>query len=103
MAQLKQIRSKEPGIQAPAHLAMALACEGVTHASHGACLMAVTGATARIAIEARGTGITATSSYIGSASVCGQRLGESPSSPGSCRSHRTPAPRVWSESNKTAV
>lgn len=48
---------------------MALACEGVTYASHGACFMAVTGATARITIEAWRTGITTTPSYIGSASV----------------------------------
>lgn len=57
--------------QAPAHLAMALACEGITYASRGARLMTVTGATAGITVEARGTGITATPSYVGSAPVCG--------------------------------
>ena len=50
---------------------MTLACEGVTYTIHGTRLMAITGVATRITIEAWGTGVTATPSYIGSASARG--------------------------------
>jgi hypothetical protein len=58
----------------PAHLAVALACEGVTHTRRGACFVAVTGAAAGVTVEAWSTGVTAAPSHVGSAPASGQRL-----------------------------
>lgn len=53
------------------HLAVTLAREGVTHAWRRASLVAVTGAAAGVAVEARSTGVTAAPGHVGSAPARG--------------------------------
>lgn len=76
---------------------MALACEGVTYTIHGARLMAVTGVAARITVEAWGTGVTATPSYIGSASARGWKQC------GSLRTRRMQVSKASSEMQRSEL
>lgn len=65
------VRPRSPARRPAPHLAVALACDGVAHAGHGARFMAVTGETAGVAVEARSTGITAAPGHVGSAPARG--------------------------------